>query len=136
LVTDTLKPGSNERVQALCVEALQKYESAMDDDLNTAQALAAIFDWVREINTALVEKSVYEADRDVIINTMDRLNEVLKLWEPPDLKIDEEIRSLVEQRDKARRARNFDRADQIRAQLYEMGYIIEDTREGVRWKKR
>jgi len=67
---------------------------------------------------------------------MDRFNEVLKLWKPPDLKIDDEVRGLVEQRDKARGARNFARADQIRAQLYEMGYIIEDTKEGVRWKKR
>jgi cysteinyl-tRNA synthetase len=136
LVTDSLKPGSNERVQALCAEALQKYEAAMDDDLNTAQALAAIFDWVREINTALVEKNVYEEDRAVMMHTMDSFNEVLKLWEPPDLKIDDEVRGLVEQRDKARSARNFARADQIRAQLYEMGYIIEDTKEGVRWKKR
>ena len=136
LTTDALKSGRNEHVETQCAETLQRFEQALDDDLNTAQALAAVFDLVRDVNTALVENSVYEEDRPSIFRAMERMNEVLSLWERQSLALDEQIQLLIDERNQARRSRNFALADQIRDRLYEMGYVIEDTRDGVRWKKR
>jgi cysteinyl-tRNA synthetase len=136
LTTDALKSGRNEHVETQCAETLQRFEQALDDDLNTAQALAAVFDLVRDVNTALVENSVYEEDRPSIFRAMERMNEVLSLWERPSLALDEQIQLLIDERNQARRSRNFALADQIRDRLYEMGYVIEDTKDGVRWKKR
>lgn len=136
LTTEALKPGKNERIQAQCAETLQRFEHALDDDLNTAQALAAVFDLVRDLNTVLVENALYEDDRPAVLRTMERMNEVLDLWELPNLALDEQIQRLIDERNQARKNRNFALADQIRDQLYEMGYTIEDTKEGVRWKKR
>lgn len=136
LTTEALGPGQNDKIQALMVEALQKFEQAMDDDLNTAQALAAIFDWVRVINTALAENNFHQEDRLAALQTMEKFNEVFQLWKPLELRLDDQVQTLIDQRNQARRARDFALADQIRDRLYEMGYSIEDTKEGVRWKKR
>jgi cysteinyl-tRNA synthetase len=107
----------------------------MDDDLNTAQALAVIFDWVRELNTARAEGKILEDDRSAALSVMEKMNEVLVLWRPPQDNPDEKIRQLIEERNQARKARNFALSDKIREQILEMGYIIEDTKDGVRWKK-
>ncbi len=135
LNTESLKPGKSEKIQALCTETLQRFEQALDDDLNTAQALAAGFDLVRDGNTALSENALYEENRPEVLDTMARMNEVLNLWALPDQSLDHQIQALIEERNKARQARNFALADQIRDRLHEMGYTIEDTKEGVRWKK-
>jgi cysteinyl-tRNA synthetase len=136
LTTEIPKPGRNDKIQALMIEALQKFEQAMDDDLNTAQALAAIFDWVRDVNSALAEDNFYQEDRVAALQTMEKFNEVLQLWKPLELHLDDPVQDLINQRNQARKARDFALADQIRDQLYKMGYRIEDTKEGVRWKKR
>jgi cysteinyl-tRNA synthetase len=98
--------------------------------------LAAVFDLVRDLNMVLVENALYEDDRPAVLRTMERMNEVLDLWELPNLALDEQIQRLIDERNQARKSRNFALADQIRDKLYEMGYTIEDTKEGVRWKKR
>jgi cysteinyl-tRNA synthetase len=136
VTTEKLKPGSSEAIQTCCTETSQRFEQALDDDLNTAQALAAVFDFVRDVNAAMVENTLCEDDRSDILTTMARMNEVLNLWEPPDLSLDAQIQQLIEERNQARRARNFSLADQVRDRIFEMGYTIEDTKEGVRWKKR
>ena len=135
LTTAKVKPGSNSRIQELNAAVLESFERAMDDDLNTAQALAAIFDWVRDLNTARAEGTILEDDRSAALSVMNRINEVLTLWRPPEGSPDEKIRLLIEDRQQARKARNFALADKIRDQILEMGYIIEDTKDGVRWKK-
>jgi len=136
VTTEKLKPGRNEGIQVRCAETSERFEQALDDDLNTAQALAAVFDLVRDVNAAMVENTLYEDDRSAVLATMARMNEVLNLWEPPDLSLDAQIQQLIEERNQARRARNFSLADQVRDRIFEMGYTIEDTKEGVRWKKR
>jgi cysteinyl-tRNA synthetase len=135
LTTESLKPGENETIQACCAETLQRFEQALDNDLNTAQALAAAFDLVRDVNAALAESALHEENRPEVLGTMVRMNEVLNLWAVPDLTLDDQVRVLIEERNRARQARNFALADQIRNRLHEMGYAIEDTKEGVRWKK-
>jgi cysteinyl-tRNA synthetase len=136
LTTDPLKLTHNEILQAHAHEAQQRFEQAMDDDLNTAQALAAIFDLVREANTALAENSLCSEDAALILAILEKFNGVLQFWEPLERTLDQQIQELIEQRNQARQARNFARSDEIRAKIYTMGYVIEDTREGVRWKKR
>ena len=136
LTTEKLKPGSSQKIQDTTAAALRDFERAMDDDLNTAQALAAVFDWVRDLNTELSEGRFLEDDRQTALRALERFNQVLELWQSGDAEIDDKIRSLIEQRTKARNSRNFALADQIRDQIHELGYVIEDTKEGIRWKKR
>ncbi|MCI0420644.1 MAG: class I tRNA ligase family protein, partial [Acidobacteria bacterium] len=136
LTTEKLKPGSSEKAREASAAAHQDFERAMDDDLNTAQALAAVFDWVRDLNTELSEGRLCEDDRQRALQTLERFNQVLELWRSDETELDEKIRSLIEQRTQARKSRNFALADQIRDQIHELGYVIEDTKEGIRWKKR
>ena len=128
--------GASPEVQSGCQAVLEKFEEAMDQDLNTAQALAAIFDWVREVNTALAAGRVGDGDGSAVLATMDTLNRVLPLWESEESGLDPRIQSLIEQRSQARQARDFALADQLRDRIFELGYLVEDTRDGVRWKKR
>jgi cysteinyl-tRNA synthetase len=134
--TETLPSGASAELQSGCQAVLEKFEAAMDQDLNTAQALAAIFDWVREVNTALAAGRVHDGDGSLILATMDRLNRVLPLWEAGESGPDPQIQSLIEQRSRARQARDFALADEFRDRIFELGYLIEDTRDGVRWKNR
>jgi cysteinyl-tRNA synthetase len=67
---------------------------------------------------------------------LEDFNQVLELWRPAESGLDETIRNLIDQRTQARKSRNFALADQIRDQIYQLGYAIEDTKEGVRWKRR
>src|SRR5262249_30564300 len=156
MTNEKLKAGSNQKVREATAAAVHDFEKAMDDDLNTAQALAAVFDWVRELNTSISETRLGEEDRQPSLQAIDQFNAVLELWRPAvdscdgagsvkltgtasiefSSEVDEKIRRLIEQRTQARLARNFALADQIRDQIHEMGYVIEDTKEGIRWKKR
>jgi cysteinyl-tRNA synthetase len=134
LTTEQLKPGATDG-REICEQALKDFESAMNDDLNTSEALAAIFEWVREINTRISSQKICVEDRNVILGTLERFNQVLELWRPMPSPVDDQLRMLIEQRTQARRSRNFALADQIRDQILKLGYMIEDTKEGARWKK-
>ena len=134
--TEPLRTGPSPELHSGCQAVLERFGEAMDRDLNTAQALAAIFDWVREVNTALAAGRMHDGDRSAILATMEKLNRVLPLWESEKSRLDPQIQSLIEQRSRARQARNFALADEFRDRIHELGYLIEDTKEGVRWKKR
>lgn len=136
LMTTRLDSASSNRLQELNGTVLASFERAMDDDLNTAQALAAIFDWVREVNTDLSEGALSDEDRFSALKVINRMNDVLFLWRPYEDSLDQKIRQLIEERSRARLARNYLLSDKIRDQILELGYIIEDTKDGVRWKKR
>jgi cysteinyl-tRNA synthetase len=131
-----LKQRSDEKVQRASAAALEDFERAMDDDLNTAEALAAVFNWVRDLNAAVSENGLSEEDREVALQTLGHFNQVLELWRPEESAVDETFRNLIDRRTQARKSRNFALADQIRDEIYQLGYTIEDTKEGVRWKKR
>lgn len=112
-----------------------KFEEAMDDDFNTADALAAIFELVKFANTKVTEKSSC-AFAENILNQLVKLNNVLGLEVIQKEEIlDKEIEALIEERQEARKAKNFARADEIRDELLEKGIILKDTREGVKWKR-
>ncbi|RKL63815.1 cysteine--tRNA ligase [Thermoanaerobacteraceae bacterium SP2] len=114
----------------------EKFIEAMDDDFNTADAIAALFDMVREFNVNINENS----SRKVITKTIELLLELGKVlgffgkFKQGEL-LDEEIQRKIEERQQARKARNFALADKIRDELKEKGIILEDTPAGVRWKR-
>ncbi|MGN0251096.1 MAG: cysteine--tRNA ligase [Oliverpabstia sp.] len=113
----------------------QKFEEAMDDDLNTADAVSAIFELVKFANTHAGEASSAEfikTVKDEIISLSDILG---LLVDKKEENLDAEIENLIAERQAARKARNFKRADEIRDQLLAQGIILEDTREGVKWKR-
>ncbi|WP_146553694.1 cysteine--tRNA ligase [Rummeliibacillus sp. SL167] len=114
----------------------QNFEVAMDDDFNTANAIAALFSLSTEANKYLNETNTNEEILKAFIHTLDELSNVLgiKLEEKEEL-LDEEIDALIEERQQARKNRDFKRADEIRDQLKDMNIILEDTRQGVRWKR-
>src|SRR5215204_2930375 len=129
--------GSDSDVAAFVSKALADFESSMDDDFNTAAALAAIHDLVREVNTALAGPGLKADDREGALDAISKFDSVLGIFgreESTDL--DAEIEALVEERQAARRDRNFARSDEIRDLLAEKGIVLEDTKDGVRWKRR
>ena len=113
----------------------EKFDAAMDDDLNTADALAAIFELVRFANTHAGEessKAFLSALKEKIVSLSDVLGLIA---EKKEEMLDADIEALIEERQAARKARNFARADEIRDELLSKGIVLEDTREGVKWKR-
>jgi len=129
--------GSESKVAALVAKALADFESSMDDDFNTAAGLAAIHDLIREINTVLAGPGLKAHDREAVLDAIAKFDSVLGIFGPEDsADLDAEIEALVEERQAARRDRNFARSDEIRDLLAEKGIILEDTKDGVRWKRK
>ncbi len=111
------------------------FEEAMDDDFNTADALAAVFDLVKFANTKVTEESS-SAFAEALKKQLITLTDVLGLIvEKEEEILDDEIERLIEERQAARKAKNFARADEIRNELLEKGIILKDTREGVKWQR-
>lgn len=114
---------------------VKKYEDAMDDDLNTADAISVIFELVKYANVNVTEGSS-KATVELVLNTIEKLCDILGIiTEKKEEILDSDIEALIEERQAARKAKNFARADEIRDQLSSMGIILEDTREGVKWKR-
>ena len=113
----------------------KRFDEAMDDDINTADAFAAVFDLVRFANSEVKEdssKAFAQAVKDEILMLGDILG---MIFEKKAEVLDSEIEALIEERQAARKAKNFARADEIRDQLAGMGITLLDTREGVKWKR-
>ena len=114
---------------------VEEFEKAMDDDFNTADAIAAIFDLVKYANTT----ATAESSKEYLQSLLDRivkLGDVLGLiLDKKKELLDADIEKLIEERQAARKAKDFARADAIRDELLEKGIILKDTREGVQWKK-
>ena len=113
----------------------KKLEDAMDDDLNTADAISAIFELVKFANT-----NANDASSGAFVTALKKeivaLSDVLGLQvEKKEENLDAEIEKMIEERQAARKARDFKRADEIRDELLAQGIILEDTREGVKWKR-
>ncbi len=129
--------GSHPGVAALVVKALDHFETAMDDDLNTASALAAIHNLVREVNTLLASDALLSEDKKAILDAITKFDNVFGIFGKVESdSLDAEIEALVEERQEARRQRNFARSDELRDQLAEKGILLEDTKDGVRWKRK
>ena len=159
-----LQPGANPAIQEASKMAQAGYLAALTNDLNTAEARAPIFDLIRAANTAIDQNRLLSEDREAILAVLASFDAVFDVIEDrdaeptrrvlewaaeagrlddvsPELRArqsltDEAIDALVAERTLAKRQRNFARADQIRNELAEKGVVIEDSKDGVRWKRK
>jgi cysteinyl-tRNA synthetase len=115
---------------------LMDFTSAMDDDLNTAGALGAMFTLIRDANTAIDAGRISAADAEGLKTAMAKVDAVLDIYPKRDQTLDSEIEALIEQRQTARKARNFAESDRIRDELLARNIILEDTPAGVRWRRK
>jgi cysteinyl-tRNA synthetase len=130
-------PGTNPNLAEAGARALKDFEAGMDDDLNTSVALAALHNLAREVNTAIDEHALREENKRELLALIDRFNSVLNIFEDEQaILLDDDIQSLIDERQEARRRRDFARGDEIRDQLARRGITLEDTKDGVRWKRR
>jgi cysteinyl-tRNA synthetase len=131
------EPGKNEKLVETAARALQEFEAGMDDDFNTSIALAAIHNLSREVNTALARKQVKTENQQELLALIDRFDSVLNIFGKQEREmLDSEVQALIDERQEARRRRDFARGDEIRDELASRGIILEDTKDGVRWKRK
>lgn len=132
-----VRDGSNPAVAEQIRTQLSEFEAAMDDDMNTAVALAAIHNLVREMNSALAAEQLLCDDRVAVLEAIKKFDAVLGIFgDEANEMLDADIEALIEERQEARRNRNFARSDEIRDELAAKGIILEDTKDGVRWKRK
>ena len=164
LTKGSFAPGENPALQAAAKKAQAEYLAALSNDLNTAEARAPIFDLLRASNTAIDQGQLLASDRDAILAVLASFDAVFDVIEDHDAEptkraleyaeqagrmgdvapellarqslTDEAIDALVAERTLAKKQRNFARADQIRNELAEKGIVLEDSKDGVRWKRK
>jgi cysteinyl-tRNA synthetase len=139
LETEHFPEGRHEGLTARAVEALQRFEESLDDDLNTAEALGVVFEYVRDTNSAMDAGEFASGNLASTLNLLTRFDGVFDVLRPTakhDALSDAAIDALIAERTAARKARDFARADKIRTDLLDQGVILEDTKDGIRWKRK
>ncbi|MEM3641998.1 MAG: cysteine--tRNA ligase, partial [Candidatus Bathyarchaeia archaeon] len=128
--------GCGEKINQLTAEVQRHFEEAMDDDLNISVALAALFDFVREVNRLMDENMLSKEEAERAYALMMRFDKVLGVIGEAKVeeKLPKEAEELIRRREEARKTKNWETADKIRAQLRAMGITIEDTPQGVKWR--
>ena len=159
-----LEAGANDALQEAAAQAKATFMAALANDLNTAEARAPIFELIRAANTAIDQEQLLAGDREVILDVLATFDTIFDVLEDRDAEAtrkalewaertgkmdevapellarqgltDEAIEALVAERTQAKKQRNFARADEIRNQLADKGIILEDSKDGVRWKRK
>ena len=127
---DKIKANGNDEVKGIVNETKKKFDEAMDDDLNISEALAVIFEFMNEINKLILSKKSVKLVKD-LMNDFDKVLGILK----EKGKLPDEIKKLIEQREKLRKEKKFKEADEAREEIKNRGYLIEDSDKGTMWKK-
>jgi cysteinyl-tRNA synthetase len=139
LETDKYPEGVSEKILERTRLALRQFEDSLDDDLNTAEALAALFEFVRDANTAMDAGEFPSGNTAPALDLLDRFDRVFDVLRPTLSEAGlshARIEELIQERAAAKKARNFARSDQIRQELLDAGIVLEDTKEGTRWKRK
>jgi cysteinyl-tRNA synthetase len=127
---------ADDSADALIGKFLADFQEAMDDDLNTAGALGALFTFIRDANVAIDAGRITAGDAEGLREALRKVDPVLDIYPKRDRSLEEDIEKLIEARQAARKSRNFAESDRIRDELLARGIILEDTSAGVRWRKK
>jgi len=114
---------------------LRRFTEALDEDLNISEGLGEIFEWVRELNRLVAVDDLQPAQASAALGAWDRINSVLGLGRPEEIEAPPELSALLEEREAARNAKDFKRADALRDELGQKGWLIEDTPKGARLRR-
>ncbi|MGH7970333.1 MAG: CysS/YqeB C-terminal domain-containing protein, partial [Limisphaerales bacterium] len=114
---------------------IERFTALLDNDLNVAGAWGCVFDWKNDTNRRLAENAMHAPEAAAALATWNRLDTVLGVGAPSELEVPVEITALLEARQAARKAKDFKRADELRAELKAKGWLIEDTPKGARVKR-
>ncbi len=131
----SVKRNENKKLLGIVKSAEKKFEKHMDNDLNTPQALSAVFSMMRTVNRFIEENKADKGSLKEAAGFIERINKVFDFLEKADAELTPDEKKLVELRESFRKQRDFKAADEIRSQLKEKGIILEDSPEGVRWRK-
>jgi cysteinyl-tRNA synthetase len=139
LEKEKFPPGNSEKIALRTAEAETKFSGSLDDDLNTAEALAAVFEYLRDANVAMDGGDFREANANAARAFLDRFDRVFDVLRPTTQQgslSDAEVEAKIAARAQAKKARSFAESDRIRDELLAQGIILEDTKDGVRWKRK
>ena len=125
---------TDEALTNVALKTREKFNQAMDDDLNMSEALAALFDFVRDANK-LIENGVSKSNSEEILEMLRDMDEVLGIMDFSEEELAPELLSLIEKREELRRQKNFEEADKIREELKSKGILLDDSETGASWKK-
>jgi len=130
------KEGENKNISALIGETKQKFISGLSDDLNISLALSALFEMIRKANILITEGQVYKKDAENLISFIQFADKILAVLPREEAEaLPEEILKKIKERERARQEKNYALADKIREELLQQGIVLEDTKDGVRWKR-
>jgi cysteinyl-tRNA synthetase len=138
LETAKLSGGVNEKLIDRAAAATRAFEEALDADLNTAEALAAVFEYVRDTNTAMDAGEFLNGNTTAAFEFLARFDSIFDVLTPTTSTTglsDADIEAKIAEREAAKKSKDFARADQIRKDLGALGIILEDTKQGARWKR-
>lgn len=139
LLNEKFLTGDNPAMNERAGQAITSFDSGLDDDLNTADAVAAVFEFVRDANTAMDAGEFRASNRHAAVELLTSFDEIFQVLEPTaaaDGLSEAAIEEKVAERNRAKKAKDFALADGIRKELLDLGIVLEDSREGTRWKRR
>jgi len=135
-VQNTSGTGDNKAVKAALDKAVSGFDEGLDNDLNISPSLAAIFDFVRDINSIVAKNGLSEDQKKSVLETLRKFDSVLGVIFVEDTGIDSEIEEMIQKRLDAKQNKDYQTADNIRKELLSKGIILEDTPTGTKWKRK
>lgn len=136
LGTVTLDQPVSEELKSKLSEILTSFHEKMQDDFNTPDAITAVFEWVNEVNSLLQAEVANRSELEAVLTAFDEMNGVLRIYTSDEDDLHEDVEKLIAERNEARKTKNWARADEIRDELTAIGIVIEDTAQGIRWRRK